>query len=289
MIDRSCDLCGESAFVPIVSENGYPIVRCRACGFVYVNRIPEIEDGKVLGEYYSGTAEEIEASRLPYASVFEFLLDEIERRVPKGSLLDVGCGYGFLLEAARERGWDVFGTELSDVAIRYATEELGIDRVVCSDLSPDLFDGQKFDAINLTNVLEHVPSPTETLKACREMLAPGGVITIRVPNMDFSAVRHRSLPVARLLKRGSGGELSYLSTHPPIHLSGFSPRTLHRLIEKCSLSTVEIKPSKLSEPPNKSMAYSIFETAVSGAFKISGSRVNVGPTLLAVARRDPLQ
>jgi SAM-dependent methyltransferase len=286
MIDRSCDLCGESDHTPIVIENGYPIVRCRSCGFIYVNRIPEIEDGKVLGEYYSGSPEEIESSRGPYAKVFEFLLDEIERRASKGTLLDVGCGYGFFLSAARERGWDVFGTELSDIAIRYASEELAIGRIVCSDLSPDLFDGHRFDAINLTNVLEHVPSPTSTLMTCREMLKPGGIIAIRVPNMVFSAVRHRLLPLARHFKYGSGGELSYLSTHPPIHLSGFSPPSLDRVLRKCGFETVEIKPSKLSDPPSKIFPYSVFEKAVSVCFGLSASRINIGPTLLAMARRE---
>lgn len=285
MIDRSCDLCGDSKHRPIVVENGYPIVRCASCGFVYVNQIPDVEDGKVVGEYYAGTSEEIEAGRARYESVSEFLLGEIERYTHKGSLLDVGCGYGFFLEAAGKAGWDVFGTDLSEIAVAHAKGSLGLTQVVCADLSPDLFGGRQFDAINLTNVLEHVPSPSVTLEACHRLLADGGILTIRVPNMNFARLRHRALPILRAIRIGKGGELSYLSSEPPIHLSGFAPDTLTRYFDKTGFTTLTIKPSKLSGLVHENPVFRVFEGSVSALHRISCDRLNLAPTILAVARR----
>jgi 2-polyprenyl-3-methyl-5-hydroxy-6-metoxy-1,4-benzoquinol methylase len=286
MIDRSCDLCGASKHTPIVVENGYPIVRCSSCGFVYVNQIPEVEDGKVVGEYYAGTLEEIEAGRARYESVSEFLLREIGRYSTPGSLLDVGCGYGFFLEAARNAGWDVFGTDLSEIAVAHAKETLGLNQVICADLSPNLFDGRRFDAINLTNVLEHVPSPSRTLEACYRLLSDGGILTIRVPNMNFARLRHRTLPILKAIKLGKGGELSYLSSEPPIHLSGFTPDTLTKYFDKTGFATLAIKPSKLSGLANEKSQYRVFEAIVSALYIHTGRRLNLTPTILAIARYD---
>ena len=164
-IERDCDLCGSSERRLITIENDYPISKCSQCGFVYVSRIPIVEDGKVLGEYYSGDENEIDANKKRYAAVTEFLLDEIGKLKRPGKLLDLGCGYGFFLEKARDAGWEVYGTDLSEIAVEYVRRHHGISNVECAELSNELFPGVKFDAINLTNVLEHVPSPTEIGRA----------------------------------------------------------------------------------------------------------------------------
>jgi 2-polyprenyl-3-methyl-5-hydroxy-6-metoxy-1,4-benzoquinol methylase len=127
LIEKDCDLCGSQQKHLITTENDYPISCCSDCSLVYVSRVPRVDKGKVIGEYYSGDAEEIEAGRVRYSDVSEFLLDEIARVHPKkGALLDVGCGYGFFLLKARENGWKVFGTELSDVAVEYMREKQGL-------------------------------------------------------------------------------------------------------------------------------------------------------------------
>jgi 2-polyprenyl-3-methyl-5-hydroxy-6-metoxy-1,4-benzoquinol methylase len=280
----ACDLCGSNEKIYVKTENGFPISRCKNCSFVYVSRIPPVEDGKVIGEYYQGTEEEIASSKARYEKVSEFLLNELRRLRPqKGTLLDVGCGYGFFLLAAQKKGWQVYGTELSRLAVAYAREQQNLPNVFFSDLSDIEFSVNEFDAINLTNVLEHVPSPMQILENCQRRMATDGVLLIRVPNMDFYNLKERFNSILKFAGLVSGGGLCYLASPPPSHLVGFSSRTMKKYFEKVGLKTVEVKPSKLSAAAEEKLIYRAFETFVQLLFKISFRRVNLAPTMLAIA------
>jgi 2-polyprenyl-3-methyl-5-hydroxy-6-metoxy-1,4-benzoquinol methylase len=283
--ERSCDICGSAKRKLITIENDYPISRCLACGFIYVSRIPDVSSGKVIGEYYSGTEDEIEANRVRYERVSDFLLDEIERQGARGSLLDVGCGYGAFLEKAKSAGWEVYGTDLSEIAVEHARALLGSNRVECSDLTPDIFGGKRFDAINLTNVLEHVPSPTATLKMCRDLLTDDGVLTIRVPNLQLAGLKHHAVRFLEPFGVVPGGEMNYLASPPPSHLSGFTAKTLRRLLVQCGFEPVAVKPSKLSSVVNERLAYRIYESSTDALYQITLRNLNISHTMLAVARQ----
>ncbi len=287
LIEKDCDLCGSQRKYLIMTENGYPISRCDGCSLVYVSRIPKVDKGKVIGEYYSGEAEEIEAGRLRYQDVSNFLLDEIAKVNPKkGKLLDVGCGYGFFLLKARENGWRVFGTELSDVAVGYMRDKQDLPDVWFADLSDDFLPVEKVDVINMTNVLEHVPSPAKTLRDCGNLLETGGVLLVRVPNMDFSRMKQLFIPLIKILGLGKGGELSYLATEPPIHLTGFTSRTLRKYFEKTGFRTIAVKPSKLSSRVQERFLYRAFNFFVQLLYKASFNKINISPTVLAIAVRS---
>lgn len=282
--ETECDLCGSQEKVLIKTEDGYPISRCRRCSLIFVSRIPHVEQGKVIGEYYSGTDREIESSRLRYERVSRFLTEQIGRLKPaKGKLLDVGCGYGFFLLQAQKVGWQVYGTELSEIAVRYARDRQNLPNVVFSDLSDDEFSHLEFDAINLTNVLEHVPSPAEVLANCHRRLANNGILLIRVPNMDFHHVKERCNAVLRLFGLGKGREASYLASPSPIHLYGFTARTLRRYFERVGFETLEIVPSRLSSKAAQNIVYRTFEAFVGVLYVVSFRTINVAPTLLAIA------
>lgn len=279
-----CDLCGSPEKIYVKSEDGFPISRCRHCSFIYASRIPQIEQGKVIGEYYEGSRAEIEESRHRYQKVSAFLIDHLNRfRPAKGNLLDVGCGYGFFLVEARQNGWRVFGTELSHIAVRVAREEQNLPEVYFSDLSDIEFSVEKFDAINLTNVLEHVPSPTLILENCARRLNDEGVLLARVPNMDFYKLKENFNSLLKAVGLVKGGEASYLATRPPKHLVGYTSRTIKKYFEKVGLETVEIKPSKLSAMAEENIIFRAFETFVELLYKISFRRINLSPTMLAIA------
>lgn len=279
-----CDLCGSAQKIYIKTEEGYPISRCSNCSLIYVNRIPQIEDGKVIGEYYEGTEREIELSKLRYQKVSEFLVDEINRLHPeKGNLLDVGCGYGFFLLEAHKNGWQVFGTELSHIAVNYAREKQNLPNVFFSDLSDIEFACGKFDVVNLTNVLEHVPSPTRILENCRDRMENDALLLVRVPNMDFYNLKERFNSLLKFIGLAKGGELNYLATRPPYHLMGYTSHTIRRYFAKVGLETVEVKPSKLSSMAEENMVFRLLEFFVNLLYKISFRRINISPTMLAIA------
>jgi 2-polyprenyl-3-methyl-5-hydroxy-6-metoxy-1,4-benzoquinol methylase len=281
----NCDLCGSSEKVLITIENEYPISKCLNCTLIYVNLIPKIENGKFIGEYYEGTEKEIEYGRLRYKLVSEFLIKELNLHATKGKLLDVGCGYGFFLLEAQRNGWEAYGTELSEVAVLYANTKQNLPNVFYTDLSVNIFTNQKFDAINLTNVLEHVPSPTKTLNDCNKLLSNHGVMTIRVPNMNFSELRRKIMPILKILKLGKDTELNYLASPPPLHMYGFTPKTMQKYFDKIGFQTIEIKPSKLSSLAQENFMYSFFEILVNLIYKLTFHRINISPTILAIVKK----
>jgi SAM-dependent methyltransferase len=109
------------------------------------------------------------------------VLDAIRRHRPGGALLDVGCALGYLVEAARDRGFDAYGLDRNAHAVSAAAERLG-DRVYAGELDARAFPGRSFDVVTLTDVVEHVPDPAFLLTRCRERLSEDGLLALLLPN-----------------------------------------------------------------------------------------------------------
>jgi 2-polyprenyl-3-methyl-5-hydroxy-6-metoxy-1,4-benzoquinol methylase len=100
-------------------------------------------------------------------------------------VLDVGCGQGELVHWLAERGFEAEGVEPSDEVAALARER-GLK--VSTGTLDDLLDEPPYDAVLLMNVLEHVPRPERLLRSIRRVLAPGGLLYVRVPN-DFNPLQ----------------------------------------------------------------------------------------------------
>ncbi len=133
-----------------------------------------------------------------------------------GRLLDVGAGDGSFLSAMRRRGWEVHGVEPDPRARERALREHGVA------LTPGTIDDvpteERFDAVVLDNVLEHVPDPVATLRRAWSLLRPSGRLVVLTPNA-------KSLGHARFGARWRGLE-------PPRHLFLFSRRALATAAER---------------------------------------------------------
>jgi 2-polyprenyl-3-methyl-5-hydroxy-6-metoxy-1,4-benzoquinol methylase len=113
-----------------------------------------------------------------------FLADS---RAPRGGeLLDIGCGTGSFLAAARDAGYGVTGIELDRNAARFAKEKLGLPRVL--PLTMDGFVREhpdaKFDVVAFFEVLEHQAAPVEFVHKVKACLRPGGFAALSVPNRE---------------------------------------------------------------------------------------------------------
>lgn len=113
-----------------------------------------------------------------------FLSDSLASR--GGALLDIGCGTGNFLEAARDAGYRVTGIELDRNAARFAKERLGLERVLPLTISE--FAAQhpqeQFDVVTFFEVLEHQAAPVEFLQNVRARVRAGGLIALSVPNRE---------------------------------------------------------------------------------------------------------
>ncbi len=104
----------------------------------------------------------------------------------RGELLDIGCGTGNFLAAARDRGYGVTGIELDRNAARFAKERIGLQRVFPLTIAEfaERHAGEQFDVVTFFEVLEHQAAPVEFLQKVKTCVRPGGMIALSVPNRE---------------------------------------------------------------------------------------------------------
>lgn len=112
--------------------------------------------------------------RLP---VFEEILTAVQRHHGPGRILDVGCGTGGLLLAARARGFSPLGVELSHAAREHARCKSGLD-VRLGTVTEQHFDDHSFDVITALEVIDYPRNPIDELREYRRILAQDGVLVV---------------------------------------------------------------------------------------------------------------
>jgi 2-polyprenyl-3-methyl-5-hydroxy-6-metoxy-1,4-benzoquinol methylase len=144
-------------------------------------------------------------------------------QMPAGRLLDVGCGTGDFLAGMAQIGWDATGIDFDEEAVVSARRHQGI-KVFSGSIFDQKFPHDAFDAITLSNVIEHIPSPLEMFIELKRILAPGGRITIVTPNPN--SLGHRSFGRC------------WRGLEPPRHLFLFTPRMLKALAVRAGLTPI---------------------------------------------------
>jgi SAM-dependent methyltransferase len=104
---------------------------------------------------------------------------------PGNRLLDVACGQGSFLDYAARRGFEVFGVDISDVAVESARTRVPSATVVVGDGEHLPFDDSSFDCVTCIGSLEHFPDPAAGAAEIARVLGPGGTAVVFVPNLFF--------------------------------------------------------------------------------------------------------
>jgi len=176
-----CPACEEPARNAAIEKYGkYERFACSACGLEFWEP-REMPDARWYEQMYGGRDEEL----LPLEPGHKYFLDDAA--APRGGeLLDVGCGTGNFLAAARDAGHRVTGIELDRNAARFAKERLGLQRVLPLTISEFAAQnpGEKFDLVTFFEVLEHQAAPAKFLSNVKSCLKPRGCIALSVPNRE---------------------------------------------------------------------------------------------------------
>ncbi|NNM79291.1 MAG: class I SAM-dependent methyltransferase [Gallionella sp.] len=145
---------------------------------------------------------------------------------PAGKLLDVGCGGGRLLKRMKKCGWQVEGTDFDAQATQRVTARYGI-RTHVGDLPQCQLPANSFDAITMSQTIEHLYDPAATLHECLRILKPGGLLVMTTPNVD-------SLGANEFGAFWRGWEA-------PRHLHLFSVESLRRLTQQAGFEVIEAR------------------------------------------------
>lgn len=160
-------------------------VRCNKCGLLRSDPIVNLDLHKLYRESTFDYSNEIAGLKKTY---IKLLRSAIGKKTLSGSILEVGGGNGFFLEAALESGFSrIAGVEPSIQAVSKAKNYVQ-SKMIVDIMRDDIFPENSFDIVVMFHVMDHLPNPQETLLSCYKSLKPGGIFITAVHNEKaFSA------------------------------------------------------------------------------------------------------
>ena len=162
----------------------------------------------------------------PLHQINPLRLDWIDRLAPLAgkSALDVGCGGGILAEAMARRGARVKGIDLSDKALKVAQlhsleSRIAVDYEAISAEDLALRSPSSFDVVTCMELLEHVPDPASTVRACARLARPGGRVFFSTINRNLKSYLFAVIGAEYVLKLLPKGTHDYAKFIKPSELA----------------------------------------------------------------------
>lgn len=140
-------------------------------------------------------------------------------------LLDVGCGNGDLLVCMRSLGWDVEGVDFDPAAVQTARAR-GLE-VHQGELQSQNYPSDRFDAVTMKHLIEHVYDPLSLVREAQRILKPGGTLVVLTPNSQSLGTH--------VYGQDWGG------WDPPRHLHIFNVENMRTTLERAGFKQVEVR------------------------------------------------
>lgn len=237
--NRNCPVCGSPkgegkliwSFKEILPKeyhlpDKYNVVVCDNCGMCFADSRATEEDY----DYYYTNVNLVSGRSVKDAPIRKSVLSNaVEKWIDKKkSILDIGTGNGWFLKFIRDMGYqNIYGMDTSEVNVKKLEDE-GITSWYGSVYQRPRPDFQKFYAVFLLSVLEHLFTPDDAIKGLNDYVCEGGYVFIDVPDMDN--IMHGK---------------SYPATHfHHEHINYFSIRSLDNLFGKNGFRRVDYFPIK---------------------------------------------
>lgn len=281
-----CHICGSHDVRFFCAKGGHDLYDCTECGLTFVHPIPGNLGAIYSEEYFKNTGvndtmgyTDYDKDKEPMRPVFELYLDKLARLTSGKKIFDVGAATGYFLDIAKEKGWETYGSEISEYGAAEA-QKRG-HAMVYGDLSV-LDELPSVDAVTIWDVLEHVDRPREYLEAINRMTKEGGMLAINTVD--------RSSMWARIM--GSHWHLII----PPEHLYYYSPKNLEQLLNETGFEVIEVaKLGKKFSPAyifkmlgnwQKLPAWNVLARMTdNGFFRIFSMPINLRDNIFVLARK----
>ncbi|MDH4197516.1 MAG: class I SAM-dependent methyltransferase [Candidatus Aminicenantes bacterium] len=221
------------------------LVRCQNCGHRMADLDLDAFDARSLYQisyFIGGEYADYPQDRRVYEQHFRQRLRMVQKFCPSGTLIEIGCGYGFFLALA-QRFYQVRGFDIASEAIAHARDRLGVDARQEEFLDVEIPE-ESVDVVAMWDTIEHLPRPDLVVKKIARILRPGGVVALTTGDIDSKMARWR----------GQNWRL----IHPPTHLHYFSRQTIDRLLASEGLHPLARKYVAMS----RSLRQVVFSLAV---------------------------
>jgi 2-polyprenyl-6-hydroxyphenyl methylase/3-demethylubiquinone-9 3-methyltransferase len=143
------------------------------------------------------------------------------------NVLDVGCGGGILSDSMARKGAQVTGIDLSTKALRVAqlhALEASTTGVSYREVSAEALAAEQpasFDVVTCMEMLEHVPDPASVVRACSELVKPGGWVFFSTINRNPKSFVFAIVGAEYLLQMLPKGTHEYAKMIRPSELAGY--------------------------------------------------------------------
>ncbi len=225
MAELSCPVCSNTRLKEqFVASNGYPIVQCEDCGLAFTDDRAAPPPSQLYPPFEQTSSVGQSAFRSALSVFLRHRARLVKHFRSSGRLMDYGCGAGQFAKHMAGEGFEVVGLEPFSLGApeTSAGGQLTLRREPLATAKKDL---GTFDVITMWHVLEHIPNPVEVLNELKELLNPGGVLLISVPN--FESWQSKVF------------EGSWFHLDPPRHLLHFTRSTLDGTLGRAGFSAVK--------------------------------------------------
>jgi SAM-dependent methyltransferase len=172
---------------------------------------------------------------LPARCVY-WLKTLLSYKCPPGKVLELGCAHGGFVALLGWAGFDAAGLEVSPWVSEFARSAFGVP-VLLGPVEGQALPEGSYDAIVLSDVLEHLPDPVTTLRACVRLLKPDGALVVQTPQYpdgpSYAEMVAGRLAFLQMIDDKVAAE----------HLYVFSRRSARRLMESLGCPVVDFVPA----------------------------------------------
>ncbi len=215
----ACPVCAQIEARPAFAKSGYSFSRCANCGFLFCAPYPTADE---LSAYYN------QPSRTPTADFFNKAASRKRRAMIRSlkflpyvwhkSVLDIGCGGGFMAGAFARLGARASGLDISDGSIAYAKKHFPRCTFYCEDFATFRARHIQYDFVFSSELLEHVPGPDDLMTTLAAVTKPGGLLYLSTPDAG-----HKAVPA---------DTVQWTDVAPPEHVQLFNRKSLEILFTR---------------------------------------------------------
>ena len=233
-----CPVCQDAnATNKCISRNSTRTYRrCGSCSLVYMawscEKDKSYEKAYFFEDYkkqYGKTYKEDFDSIKQQCTKRVNVIDSIINKNSSKNVLDIGCAYGPFLKAACEKGYNPFGTDISEDAIDYVKKELNFPATVAgfpNINTTDEFGHGEFDVVTMWYVIEHFKNLDTVLSKINSILKTGGIFAFSTPSGEgISALSDKE---------------HFYKISPTDHYSVWEPSKANKILNKYGFKVVKI-------------------------------------------------
>ncbi|MBD5410524.1 MAG: methyltransferase domain-containing protein [Treponema sp.] len=238
----ACPLCGvEQTKVDEIVERteSRTFRRCQTCSLIYISWTIDGAEKAYQKEYFTedykkqygktyledfDSIKKTSLHRMMYISLYSK-----KNKYTKPTVLDIGCAYGPFLSAAKESGWQVFGTDISSDAIEYVQNTLLFSAVQSDfpDFDPSISFGiNQFDAVTMWYVIEHFFDLSTVLKKVNKILKKDGIFAFSTPSAQGISAR--------------ANRHAFFENSPADHYSIWEPSKCSKILQRFGFHVLKI-------------------------------------------------